>query len=510
MSALVDSYRAGFAKASAITLDIAKGDTLLGGRFKNMKTVVETIGTDELGQPTVNGKKLLSFRIAKAMPEKASQYAPGLPRKGHYGDPLRGLRSGQLAMFALQQHDTDRRPGRPHYDLRIGSPESGLYSWAVPKAQLPEPGHRLLAVQTEIHSPSYGSFSGRIGKGYGAGTVKSLKNGKVLVTEVGDNRISFTVPEGKSQVRYVLVRTGSDRNWLLVAGTPPRDDIPGVGLKPSFKRIQADDLDAALEQAVEVQAKIDGASGVIDIGPDGRVEAYSVRRGVNGAPIVHTERMGLTALKLPALSNTTMRAELYGTRHGKAIPFTEISAILNSAVDKAVARTRKGGITMKAAPFELLRSGGRLVEGDANAELARVVSALPHARFKVPERAAGAAMRGLIDRIRAGTQADTSEGVIVRTPEGRAKYVFNEEATGRLRDVFPGGGSLRAAGGLLVDVDGSPDPVRLGTGFSREDMDDIIANMALYKDRPVRIGYRQRFSSGALRAPVFLGFETDK
>jgi len=60
------------AKQAEITLDISKGDMLLGGRFKNMKTVVEDIGTDELGQPTVNGKKLLSFRIVKTMPPKTA------------------------------------------------------------------------------------------------------------------------------------------------------------------------------------------------------------------------------------------------------------------------------------------------------------------------------------------------------------------------------------------------------------------------------------------------------
>lgn len=56
----------------AVTLDIEKGDILLGGRFKNHKTVVDTLGTDSLGQPTVNGMKLLSFRIAKKMPKEAN------------------------------------------------------------------------------------------------------------------------------------------------------------------------------------------------------------------------------------------------------------------------------------------------------------------------------------------------------------------------------------------------------------------------------------------------------
>lgn len=55
-------------KNSAITLDISVGDILLGGRFKNVRTEVKEIGEDDNGQPTVNGKKLLNFRIAKKMP----------------------------------------------------------------------------------------------------------------------------------------------------------------------------------------------------------------------------------------------------------------------------------------------------------------------------------------------------------------------------------------------------------------------------------------------------------
>ena len=68
---IFNDWAAAHKKQAAITLDIEKGDTLLGGRFKNIKTIVKDIGTDDLGQPTINGKKLLSFRIAKAMTKKA-------------------------------------------------------------------------------------------------------------------------------------------------------------------------------------------------------------------------------------------------------------------------------------------------------------------------------------------------------------------------------------------------------------------------------------------------------
>lgn len=48
-----------------IKLDIKVGDTLMGGKFKNKKVVVKTIGKNDNGDITINGKPLLRFRIVK-------------------------------------------------------------------------------------------------------------------------------------------------------------------------------------------------------------------------------------------------------------------------------------------------------------------------------------------------------------------------------------------------------------------------------------------------------------
>ena len=53
-----------------IDLDIEIGDVLLGGRYKNKRIVVKEIGVDDLGQPTVNGKPVLKFRIEKHLPDE--------------------------------------------------------------------------------------------------------------------------------------------------------------------------------------------------------------------------------------------------------------------------------------------------------------------------------------------------------------------------------------------------------------------------------------------------------
>jgi len=51
--------------SEAITLDVKVGDTILTGKFKNKKTVVKNIGTDEHGMPTINGRKVVTFRKVK-------------------------------------------------------------------------------------------------------------------------------------------------------------------------------------------------------------------------------------------------------------------------------------------------------------------------------------------------------------------------------------------------------------------------------------------------------------
>jgi hypothetical protein len=48
-----------------IKLNVKIGDTLLMGKFKNKKVVVKSIGEDEWGMPTINGKKAVTFRIPK-------------------------------------------------------------------------------------------------------------------------------------------------------------------------------------------------------------------------------------------------------------------------------------------------------------------------------------------------------------------------------------------------------------------------------------------------------------
>jgi hypothetical protein len=57
-----------------IVLDIKVGDEILKGRWRNKKTIVKTIGKDDKNQPTINGKPILKFRIAKLLKEKIKYF----------------------------------------------------------------------------------------------------------------------------------------------------------------------------------------------------------------------------------------------------------------------------------------------------------------------------------------------------------------------------------------------------------------------------------------------------
>lgn len=59
-----------------IKVPIEIGDTVLGGKFKNKKIVVKSIGKNEKGDITINKKPLLKFRITKQTESKSKKKTP--------------------------------------------------------------------------------------------------------------------------------------------------------------------------------------------------------------------------------------------------------------------------------------------------------------------------------------------------------------------------------------------------------------------------------------------------
>jgi hypothetical protein len=107
-----------------------------------------------------------------------------------------------------------------HFDLRFGSPDTGLYSWATRK-ELPGPGGRIGLFRQPVHDHGYGGFEGALpAGGYGAGTVRLDRSGKVKVLRVSPRSVHLEVPGEGGASRYVLVQgTKGPKSWLLVNTT---------------------------------------------------------------------------------------------------------------------------------------------------------------------------------------------------------------------------------------------------------------------------------------------------
>ena len=121
--------------------------------------------------------------------------------------------------FVVQKHWATRL----HYDFRL---EMGgvLVSWAIPKGPTLNPAERRLAAHVEDHPVDYFDFEGLIPKGeYGGGTVMVWDWGTFELEEAASpeealrrGEVKFRLHGQKLRGRFTLVRTRSDKDWLLI------------------------------------------------------------------------------------------------------------------------------------------------------------------------------------------------------------------------------------------------------------------------------------------------------
>lgn len=143
------------------------------------------------------------------------------------GEPAGGEPSvGDFPLFVIQRHEATAL----HFDVRL---EIGgvLVSWAVPKGPSTNPSDKRLAVRTEDHPMDYATFEGRIGEGYGAGTVVVWDTGPYVGTTrkagqdvplgqaLTDGHLTVWLEGHKIRGGYAFTRTGEragKEQWLLV------------------------------------------------------------------------------------------------------------------------------------------------------------------------------------------------------------------------------------------------------------------------------------------------------
>jgi bifunctional non-homologous end joining protein LigD len=122
--------------------------------------------------------------------------------------------------YLIQKHDATRL----HYDFRLEW-NGALLSWAVTKGPSLDPADKRLAVRTEDHPLSYGTFEGTIPKGqYGGGTVMLWDEGTWEPKSdpnagLRKGHLSFTLHGERLKGDWDLVRMhveGKKEYWLLI------------------------------------------------------------------------------------------------------------------------------------------------------------------------------------------------------------------------------------------------------------------------------------------------------
>lgn len=447
------------------------------------------------------------------------QAAIGLPDPTRYGD-LSKVAPGQLLDWIVQRHQA-RRAGE-HFDVRMGTPDTGLFSWAVRKG-LPQPGGKHLAVRQPLHEHGYRDFEGEIPSGYGAGRVSKHDEGRVLVTRVEPSAIHFTVAHRRYPERYLLTRSTDPKRWLLI-NTTRTDVVPHE--KVRYTSIPAQEVRKVLSRLAPgsaVQAKIDGAAALTRLFRDhAEIVSYRTARE-SGRPIVHTERVfhGRPEIKVPPeLVGSVLRGELYGVGpDGRAIPPQQLGGLLNSAVGKSIEQQRAGGIKLRKMLFDIQQLGSEPVSSEVpyaqrRAMLERILPHLPESVFHLPEEATTpAAAQALWDRIASGKHPLTREGIVIHPATGTPRKVkLRQEHDVHIREIFPGTGKYRGvgAGGFRYShTPAGPIVGKVGTGLSDELRKEMHSDPQAFVGRVARVLSQGKLPSGALRAPSLLSLHED-
>ena len=115
--------------------------------------------------------------------------------------------------FVIMEHKANR--AGLHFDLRFKMPKSKDWdSFAVRKGVPTLPGRKVLAVRTTVHSEREALLTGKIEKGYGAGTLTEWDGGSCDIIKYTDKHIVLDLKGRKVKGIYHMSSTGyADKNF---------------------------------------------------------------------------------------------------------------------------------------------------------------------------------------------------------------------------------------------------------------------------------------------------------
>lgn len=448
-----------------------------------------------------------------------NEFAPGIPADRKIV-PLPVISSPVTWEFVLQRHRA-RRAGE-HLDMRLGNPATGhAHSWAM--RSWPPAGSGTKAVEQPTHTRQYMDFSGKIGPGYGEGTVSIERREKAEVLSSGPDKLKFNLYRGRDVEELVLRRLG-DKDWLFQNITRHRAAGPGSRLpskKPKYKETSIDKVDHRNPDTI-LQAKLDGAHVVIDFWREGqppRVFSYRVSKASATGLINHTPKiksmMGQFTPK--GLQGTILRGEVIAIGpDGKALPSAHTGGMLNANTWTSREMQQEGELVVYA--FDVISWRGKDVSSapfSQKAEMLREATSLAP-WLRTPRTASTPAeKKSLLSDIKRNKEPTTNEGVIEwhREKGVPSKAKVTREIDVWVREIFPEKGSREGlAGGFRFSLSkNGPIVGKVGTGMSHELKRDMITNPKKYIGLKARIRVSPDSGSGyAPRNPSFVGWHLDQ
>lgn len=452
---------------------------------------------------------------------KIAEYAKGIPSR-EVSHELPKVDEPTTWEFAIHSHEAEKRG--PHYDLRLGDPETGhAHSWAMQK-RWPKPGESAWAIQQPTHTVKYMDFEGRIPSGYGKGDVSLHARDKVEVTESRPGHINFNVYKTTGPEEYTLHRM-ADKTWSLINRTPHRSKLNLPSEKPKYREVDASKVDKHIENDEWLaSAKIDDAHNLFLLPASGepiRVVSYrEAKRGETGV-IEHTHKVpSIVGRRTPkGMGGTVIRGGLYAMNPstGRATEAKDIGGLLNSNVWKSREKQKQYG-ELRPVIYDVVKFRGKDMEKAPYDEKLKVLQHIAkELSFELPEMAHTAKeKRDLLERVRTGKVPETSEGVVFwnrRKGEAPVKAKFVDDHDVYIRGFFPGEGkySDKAVGGFTFSHEPEgPIVGRVGTGLSDKLRLDMKKNPEKYMGLVARVTAQNKYQSGALRAPSFQGWHLDK
>lgn len=443
-------------------------------------------------------------------------------KPGDITTPIPNSKGPFTTKASIQRHEAKR--AGTHNDLRIDI--GGIaYSWAVPKAKLPKPGEKVLAVRTFDHDVDYMRFSGNLPPGYGEGKVNLDFFDKVDVIEANPKKIKFNIYGTGTEVeQYNLINT-KGKNWLLLNSTKTRQnekDIPDY--KPKYKEKPIGEADVNSE-ATLWSAKLNGAHGVVVLDPGKQVEVYSYRvskKNPSGL-INHTYKIPkLIGKRAPTdIPKTVLRAEVFATDPvtGRALPPSEIGGMLNSSTLKSREKQR-GYANMRVAVFDVHKVGDKLYEHLPYAQKLEILDSVTKMipELELPRYAVAPKEKAkLLDDLMSGKLKETNEGIVAWKllsggSNDATKLKIKSDFDVVIKDVFAEESKRNMAGGFTYALPDNPDKVvgRVGTGFSHTEKKDLLHNFEKnWKGRVAKVRAMEQHRSGALQQPAFVGLHLD-